>query len=352
MPKDLRQILMDHTMAANPELVRREDDGSLQCFACANRCRMADAESGICCVRTNRAAELRVPGGYIAALNVDPIEKKPFYHVFPGRTALSFGMLGCNLHCAFCQNWISSQILKDARSVGAIRPITPESIADIAIEQNAPVLVSTYNEPLITADWARQVFEKACERGITCGFVSNGYATPEVIKFLRPVTHLYKVDLKCFSEPLYRQLGGKLKTVLETIALLKELGFWVEIVTLIVPGFNDDSEQLNGIAKALVTLSPDIPWHVTAFHRDYQYTQGRDTSPKDLQRAYEAGKQAGLRYVYAGNLPGQMANAENTLCHKCNASLIERHGFCVQTNRLENGTCPDCQTSIPGIWRQ
>lgn len=350
MAKDVRQLLMDHSMSASAALFCREADGALQCLACGNRCRVADGESGLCRMRIHRNGELRVPGGYVAGLNVDPIEKKPFYHVFPGRTALSFGMLGCNLHCAFCQNWTSSQILKDSRSSGSIQPISAEMLASMAVERGAPVLVSTYNEPLITADWAYQVFEKACARGIVCGFVSNGYATPEVIRFLRPVTRLYKVDLKCFTERGYHELGGKLQTVIDTMALLAELGYWVEIVTLVVPGFNDDAEQLEGIAKTIAGLSVDIPWHVTAFHRDYQYVHGRDTRSDDLQRAYDAGREAGLRYVYAGNLPGEMADAEDTRCPGCGATLIQRRGFRVFKNRLVDGRCPECQTSIPGVW--
>lgn len=350
MTGELRQILLSHSRPAAPELVRREDDGALRCLACGNRCRVPDGGSGICRVRMNGGGMLRVPGGYVAGLNVDPIEKKPFYHVFPGQTALSFGMLGCNLHCSFCQNWISSQVLKDTESGGSIRPVTAQRLADMAVESGAPVLVSTYNEPLITADWAREVFEKACERGIVCGFVSNGYATPEVVAFLRPVMKLYKVDLKCFSESGYRELGGRLKTVLETIALLRELDYWVEVVTLVVPGFNDDPEQLAGMAKMLAALDPCIPWHVTAFHRDYRRTQGRDTNAGDLRRAYDAGKEAGLRYVYAGNLPGRMAGAENTYCPQCGALLIERCGFHVHANRLANGACPLCRHTIPGVW--
>jgi pyruvate formate lyase activating enzyme len=310
----LADILAENTISAAPELARREGD-KIHCFACANECRIAEGRAGICCVRTNVNGELRVPGNYVAGLQVDPIEKKPFFHVMPGRAALSFGMLGCNFHCPFCQNWVSSQVLKDDRAAATPRKVTPELLVDAALREGAPVMVSTYNEPLITSDWALAVFEKAKEKNLLCGYVSNGHATPEVLKFLRPVMDLYKVDLKCFTEEGYRQVGGRLKVVMDSIALLKELGFWVEVVTLVVPTFSDSDEQLKGIAKFLAGISVDIPWHVTAFHPDYEMRGPRATTSGDLLRAYEAGKEAGLRYVYAGNRPGAVQNYENTYCH-------------------------------------
>jgi len=348
----LREVLAEHTIPAAPELVRRLEDSAIRCLACANRCRIPEGKTGICCVRTNRGGELRVPGGYVAGLNVDPIEKKPFFHVFPGRDALSFGMFGCNFHCPFCQNWISSQVLKDPESAGTPRVIRPEQLADQAVEQNAPVIVSTYNEPLITSDWAAKVFERACECGIVCGFVSNGNATPEVIEFLRPFMRLYKVDLKCFDDDSYRTLGGTLKTVLDTIALLKEKGFWVEIVTLLIPGFNDTDDQLRGIANFLAGLSHDIPWHVTAFHPDYHMTDTRATRPSDIERAVAFGREAGLRFMYAGNLPGSTGNLENTYCPSCNAPLIQRRGYFILENRMHGAHCPDCGALIPGLWEE
>jgi len=346
----LRDLLSDHTISAAPELCIREEDGTVQCLACANRCRIHDGKTGICCVRTNRAGELRVPGGYVAGLNIDPIEKKPFFHVFPGRDALSFGMLGCNFHCPFCQNWISSQVLKDPESAGKPHLIRAEHLANRAVEENTPVIVSTYNEPLITADWAAKVFERACENGLVCGFVSNGNATPEVIEFLRPFMQIYKVDLKCFDDDSYWKLGGKLKSVLDTISLLKEKGFWVEVVTLLVPGFNDSEQQLRGVAGFLAGISHDIPWHVTAFHPDYQMTDARPTRPSDIERAVTIGKEAGLRFIYSGNLPGSTGNLENTYCHSCGGLLIERRGFFILGNRMEGAHCPDCSALIPGMW--
>jgi len=339
-------------MPAAEALVRKEEGGAVRCVACANRCRIGEGKTGICCVRTNRNGTLMVPGGYVAGLQVDPIEKKPFFHVFPGRDALSFGMLGCNFHCPFCQNWISSQVLKDDSSTGTPHPIKAERLVETAMEEGTPVIVSTYNEPLITADWAAKVFEKAKEKKLLCGFVSNGNATPEVIDFLRPFMDLYKVDLKCFNDDQYRTLGGKLKVVLDTIALLKEKGFWVEVVTLVVPGFNDGDAELRDIARFLAGVSCDVPWHVTAFHPDYKMTGARRTSAADIQRAVVAGREAGLRFIYSGNLPGGIGDFENTYCPSCSALLIERQGFVILNNRMKANQCPECSATIPGVWEE
>ena len=346
----LRDLLAEYTMSAAPELVRPEEGNALRCLACGHKCLIREGKAGICRVRFNEGGVLRVPGGYAAGLQVDPIEKKPFYHAYPGRDALSFGMLGCNLHCAFCQNWVSSQVLRDDDAVAHPRYCEAERVAQLAVDQGAPVVVSTYNEPLITADWALKIFEAAQARGLACGFVSNGNASKEVLEYLRPCTDLYKVDLKCFDDGKYRKLGCPLKNVLDTIEGLKALGYWVEIVTLIVPGFNDGADQLRGIAAFIAGLSVDIPWHVTAFHPDYKMTETRRTSSDDLERAYSAGKEAGLRYVYAGNLPGAVGGREHTSCPQCGAVLIERRGFHVLSNRMQGANCPDCGETLAGVW--
>ena len=345
-----RRLLEEHTIAAAPELVQQVDAETVRCQACAHRCVIGNGESGICRVRMNRGGALRVPGGYVAGLQIDPIEKKPFYHVFPGRTALSFGMLGCNFHCAFCQNWVSSQVLRDNEARTSIHPTEAQDIVDLAIEHHAPVIVSTYNEPLITSDWAARIFELAHPKGITCGFVSNGHASPEVIAFLRPFMRLFKVDLKCFDAARYRELGGKMEAVLQTIERLFSDGFWVEVVTLVVPGFNDTGTQLEDIARFIASVSPDIPWHVTAFRPEYHANDNRPTQVGDLERAYAAGKSAGLRYVYWGNLWGSAVDTENTICPTCHKRLITRHGFHVSENTLIGNQCPACKTVIPGIW--
>jgi pyruvate formate lyase activating enzyme len=346
----LKTLLEDNTIPAHPDLIRGEPDG-IRCLACGHRCLVKPGRSGVCRVRFNHDGDLRVPGGYVAGLQVDPIEKKPFYHAFPGREALSFGMLGCDLHCSYCQNWVTSQALRDDQAVSLPRFCTAEQVADLAIENGAPVVVSTYNEPLITSEWAVEVFKHARPRGLTCGYVSNGNATPEVLAFLRPYVDLYKVDLKSFDDKHYRELGCTLANVLETIQRLVDMGFWVEIVTLIVPGFNDSEDELKRLAGFLAGISVNIPWHVTAFHPDYRMQGPPSTPVSTLLRAYEIGKEAGLHFVYPGNIHGAVGDRENTFCPECKALVIERTGFYVSKNCMKTpGKCPECSASLPGVW--
>jgi pyruvate formate lyase activating enzyme len=259
-------------------------------------------------------------------------------------------MLGCNFHCPFCQNWISSQVLRDNQAVAHPREVTAEQLVALAVQHQTPVIVSTYNEPLITVDWAVEIFKLAKAENIACGMVSNGNGTPEVLEFIRPYVDLYKVDLKCFSDRSYRRLGGVLANVLDTIRRAVKMGFWVEVVTLVVPGFNDTDDELSGIAGFLADVSTDIPWHVTAFHPDYQMTDRGRTPAETLARARELGLAAGLGFVYAGNLPGRLAHAEDTVCPGCGDTLIRRSGFRVEGNRMSGSTCPGCGRSIPGVW--
>jgi len=347
----LEQSLVARTVPAAETLVDRLEGNRVRCHACGHRCLVMDGLDGICRVRHNRGGALYVPHGYVGALQVDPIEKKPFFHAFPGREALSFGMLGCDLHCGYCQNWLTSQALRDQASLSPPHDASAEQLVALAKRRAAPVMVSTYNEPLITSEWAVEVFARAREAGITCGFVSNGNGTRRVLDYLRPYVQLYKVDLKSFRDEGYRQLGGRLPQVLETIRELHALGFWVEIVTLLVPGWNDSEEELRGIAGFLASVSADIPWHVTAYHRDYKMRDHADTTAADLVRAAAWGKEAGLRYVYAGNLPGRVGALESTACPKCGTVVVERRGYTVLSQALtDEGRCPACRTAIPGFW--
>jgi pyruvate formate lyase activating enzyme len=301
-------------------------------------------------VRFNEGGSLRVPFGYVGALQLDPVEKKPFFHALPGSTALSFGMLGCDYHCGYCQNWLTSQALRDKSAVAMPEAMTPLELVGLARRHGAPIITSTYNEPLITSEWAVAVFKEAKAAGLVCSYVSNGNGTPEVLEYIRPWVSLYKVDLKSFRDRHYRELGGTLERVLWTIRALHEQGFWLEIVTLVVPGFNDSDEELRDIAEFLASVSPDIPWHVTAFHPDYKMTDPPRTSVEALLRGVEIGSRAGLNFVYAGNLPGYVRNSENTYCPGCEALLLERVGFRVTRNRLKDGHCPQCSRAIPGVW--
>jgi pyruvate formate lyase activating enzyme len=219
------------------------------------------------------------------------------------------------------------------------------------LRQGAELVVSTYNEPLITSEWAVAVFKEAKAAGLRTAFVSNGNGTPQVLEYLHPWVDLYKVDLKSFNDRHYRQLGGRLGPILDTIRALHKLGIWLEIVTLLIPGFNDSAEELRGLAEFLAGVSVDIPWHVTAFHKDYKMTDPENTTPRDLKRAVEIGKQAGLHYVYAGNLPGRVGELENTRCHGCGQTLVQRYGYLVEDYALTpSGGCPSCGTAIPGRW--
>ena len=332
-------------------LYERLPDDAVRCYACGHVCRIKPGARGICQVRYNAAGKLMVPWGYISALNSDPIEKKPFYHVFPGSDVMTFGMLGCDLHCAYCQNWDISQTLRDTDAGGAPKRISAEQIVQLALRYGARGVASSYNEPLITAEWAVDVFKQAKAAGLACMFVSNGNATREVLEYIRPHTDAYKIDLKTMRDASYRTLGAVMQTVLDTVRMTHEMGFWVEIVTLVVPGFNDSDDELRDAAQFIASVSPDIPWHVTAFHQDYRMLDAHNTSAQILVRAAEIGYAAGLHYVYAGNLPGRTQSFENTYCPGCHATLIERTGFRVRENRVApNGTCPHCATHIAGLW--
>src|SRR5439155_4742089 len=226
-------------------------------------------------------------------------------------------MLGCDLHCAYCQNWVTSQALRDPDAVAPPMRATPEGLVRDALSQGAKVIVSTYNKPLITSEWAVAVFKEARAAGLLTGFVSNGNGTPQVLEYLRPWVDLYKVDLKSFDDRHYRQLGGRLQPILDTIRQLHQMGFWLEVVTLLVPGFNDSEEELKQLTAFLASVSPEIPWHVTAFHKDYKMTDPENTSAEKLMAAAKIGRQAGLVYVYAGNIPGSVGDLENTRCPDC-----------------------------------
>jgi pyruvate formate lyase activating enzyme len=347
--KTLAQLLAEHTCEA--ELYRPLERNRVQCFACGLNCPIPSGFAGVCKVRYNRNGKLYAPAGYFQALHCDPIEKKPFFHALPGTRALSFGMLGCNLHCGYCQNWISSQALRDIRSILDFQPVSAEALAGAALAAGAASIVSTYNEPLITAEWAVAVFREAKAAGLATAFVSNGNATPEVLEYLRPWVDLYKVDLKSFRNEGYRELGGRIGPVLDSIRRIHRLGFWLEVVTLIVPGFNDSESELSAMAEFLAQISPDIPWHLTAFRGSYKMTDQPDTSAEALLRAAAIGRSAGLRYIYAGNLPGGTQDLENTRCPSCSTLLIERRGFRVLRNLVcSEGRCPQCAADIPGRW--
>jgi pyruvate formate lyase activating enzyme len=305
-------------------LYERYDGDWTRCVACAHRCPIPNGAQGVCKVRFNRDGRLMVPWGYVSGAHSDPIEKKPFYHAFPGSQAFSFGMLGCDFQCSFCQNWITSQALRDPESVLEFEPATPDQLVRAAIRSGARSIVSTYNEPLITAEWGAEIFTQAKAAGLATGVVSNGHATPEVLAFLGPRVDLFKIDLKSFDDGKYRRL---------------------------VPDFNDSDEELRRLTAFVASVSPSIPWHVTAYHEDYRMSGNGPTTAAMLQRAAQRGVEAGLSFVYAGNIPGSVGSLEHTRCPACRETLIERRGFLVQHNRVTPaGACPSCGTAIPGRW--
>jgi pyruvate formate lyase activating enzyme len=486
-------------------LYEKLPENEVRCYACAHRCLIKDGLRGICKVRYNRGGTLMVPRGYVGALQCDPIEKKPFFHAFPGSDALTFGMLGCDLHCSYCfvgdvrvatnsgmqafadlweksnpgpdaddqrrrpparltatgidgrqhgvrwifrhdyegelvhvaarilrpfdatlehpvlateapgtgdphfipagtlttkhfvcvpvagaldyvpvdevtrrqyrgpvfnletegphtylanhaivhncQNWVTSQALRDPGALIEPMDVTPRQLVDIAKSRQASVVATSYNEPLITSEWAVEVFKEARPRGFSTAYISNGNATREVLEFIRPFTDLYKIDLKSFRDKNYRSLGGKLENIVNGIQMVHGMGFWLEIVTLIIPGFNDSDEELGDIARFLAGLSPSIPWHVTAFHKDYKMQDPDNTTPETLLRAARIGEAAGLHYIYAGNLPGRVGRYEDTRCPNCKTTLIRRIGYRILEDRLTgSGRCVRCGLEIPGVW--
>jgi pyruvate formate lyase activating enzyme len=345
----LQDILDESTIEG--ELYEKLENDKLRCLACGHRCVIFPDKRGICQVRYNVEGTLYVPHGYAAGVQSDPVEKKPYFHALPGSNALTFGMLGCDYHCSYCQNWVTSQALRDDNAGVLPTHFTPETLVQTAQRSGAQLVVSSYNEPLITAEWSMEIFKVARAAGLLTGFVSNGNATPEVLDYIKPYTDCYKVDLKSMQQKNYRELGGVVKHVLRAIEELYKRGFWLEVLTLVIEGFNDSNEELWEAARFIAGISLDIPWHVTAFHKNYKMTDPDNTTSATLIRAAEIGAEAGLHYVYAGNRPGEVGDWENTYCPQCQTLLIERFGYVILGYHLtDDGKCPKCQHTIPGIW--
>src|SRR5918996_7992 len=250
----LADVLEARTAEAAPELIEHISKDRIRCYACGHECPIPDGGTGVCRVRFNRGGKLYVPWGYVGGIQCDPIEKKPFFHAQPGALAYSFGMLGCDLHCGYCQNWVTSQALRDPAAVAPPLSASPEDLVSDALRLNARVIVSTYNEPLITSEWAVAVFKEAKAAGLTTAYVSNGNGTPEVLEYLRPWVDLYKVDLKSFDDRHYRELGGRIGPILDTIQRLHAMDFLVEIVTLLIPGFNSSRDEVKRLTEFVASV--------------------------------------------------------------------------------------------------
>jgi pyruvate formate lyase activating enzyme len=329
-------------------LYKKRGDSKVSCFLCSHHCLIADGKFGICNVRENRGGTLYTHAyGKLVARNIDPIEKKPLYHFFPGSTSFSIATPGCNFQCGFCQNWQISQI-KEAKNL-ALRSeeVKPEEIVNQAKRSGSKSISYTYTEPTIFFEYALDVGQLAKGEGLYNVFVTNGYMTEETIRMARPWLDAANVDLKSFDDAYYRKLcKGSLGPVLKSIELMKKLGIWVEVTTLVLPGRNDSPEELRKIAEFLSGTDPAIPWHISRFYPQYRMDTLESTPIKTLNRAYEIGKESGLRYVYLGNVMGKGSDTE---CPQCGQVLIERVGFSVRKQKINEGKCPHCQNPIDGM---
>lgn len=328
-------------------LYKQLEEGRVHCFLCSQHCRIEPGEVGKCGVRQNRDGKLQsLVYGKLIARHVDPIEKKPLFHFFPGTTSYSIATAGCNFRCLFCQN---SDISQTPREDGIIygKSVAAEEIVESAQRERCDSISYTYTEPTIFMEYALDVAALAKERGLANVFVSNGYMTGEALDAAAPFLGAANVDLKAFSDRYYQeQCGARLKPVLMTLEAMKRKGIWLEVTTLIVPGLNDNEAELKELAGFLVGLGPETPWHISRFHPTYRMTDRPPTPVQTLRRARQIGLDAGLFYVYTGNVPGD--SGENTYCHSCGAELINRIGYSIRKRNLQDGACTRCGTALEG----
>jgi len=323
------------------------DGGRAACRLCAHRCVVAPGGKGTCGVRENRDGRLvTLVYGEVVAAHVDPIEKKPLYHFLPGSKALSIATAGCNFRCGFCQNWQISQAPRREGGALAGEPFPPEAVVRAAVEAGCRSVSYTYTEPTVFFEYAHDTARPAREAGLLNSFVTNGYMTAEALEALAPVLDAANVDLKAFRDETYRKVcGGRLAPVLASIRLMRELGIWVEVTTLVVPGLNDGRDELGAIAGFIASVDPAIPWHVSRFHPDYEYTGAPATPLATLRLAAEIGRERGLKHIYLGNVPGE---SEDTRCAACGEVLIRRRGFTVVGDVLKGASCPACGAVLAG----
>ena len=325
--------------------------GTLRCSACAHRCVIQRGRRGACGVRFERDGALRVPFGYVARANVRLVETNTIYHVLPGARALTFGMYGCDLRCAYCQNWYVSQALREKDEREAPSDITAQELASRAVSEGCRVVCAAYNEPAIAAEWVHEVFRQSKARGLVTAMITDGNATRELLETMRPVTDVYRVDLKGYSEEQYRALGGRLAPVLESIALAKKLGYWVEVVTLVAPYFNDELPGLRSLAMAIARIDQDIPWHLNAFQPRYRMRDRPAMSAGLLVSAAGSAYAKGLRFVYVGNVDHDVGELSHTRCPSCHETIVRRRAYESAIEAPDPSRCPRCRTMIPGLWR-
>lgn len=330
-------------------LYRRLEDGKVECFLCSHRCRISKDKMGFCGVRQNRGGVLyTLVYAKAIASHIDPIEKKPLFHFMPGSYSYSVAAVGCNFRCGFCQNWNISQIRADSNGQIPGEELSPEEIVKQAVQAKCQSISYTYTEPTIFFEYAYDTACLAKRKGLKNNFVTNGYQTPETIEKMAEVIDAANIDLKSFSDDFYRRICySHLEPVLESIRNMYRKGIWVEVTTLVVPDQNDSEKELRMIAEFLAGISPDIPWHISRYHPDYQMNDGRSTPISTLTRARQIGYEAGLRYVYIGNVPG--AGFEDTVCPGCKEVVIGRLGFSITRFNLEGSSCKNCGRELPII---
>lgn len=322
----------------------------VRCTACAHRCHIQDGSFGACGTRFNQRGVLRVPFGYVARRYVRAVETNTVFHLLPGSRALTFGMFGCDLRCPYCHNHRLSQALRDGPSTETPLEIDAESLVQEAVDADCRVLCAAYNEPMISAEWTRHVFSAAKRRGLVTALVSDGNSTREALQYMRGVTDVFRVDLKGADDTAYHKLGGRIGPVLDSIALARELGFWVEVVTLMVPGLNHDVKSVRMLVGRLREIGADIPWHLNAFVPRYRMRETPGTDARFLISAAGTAYAAGLRFVYVNNVPDQH-ELSHTRCPECHAVVIRRQNYTTLDNRAAEGRCGECSAEIPGIWR-
>lgn len=331
------------------KLYRKLEDQKVQCLTCAHQCTITLGKRGICGVRENNGGTLySLVYGKAIALHVDPIEKKPLFHFYPGTESFSVATVGCNMHCLNCQNADISQMPRDGGNING-NEVLPEALVQLALKHRCRTIAYTYTEPAIYWDYAFDTARLAHEKGIKNIFVTNGYLSEESLRQITPYLNGANVDLKSFRDQTYRSVcGARLQPVLDTIHRMKESDIWVEVTTLLIPELNDSEEELKDIARYIFKCDPGIPWHISRFHPTYRMLDRAVTPLEYIQRACRIGLEIGLRYVYSGNVPGE--ERESTFCYSCGARLIHRWGFQVASNRIVDGKCPECGVVIDGVW--
>jgi len=329
-------------------LYERLSDRRVQCNLCAHRCRISEGKMGICQVRENREGTLyTLVYGRTIAQHVDPVEKKPLHHFYPGSTAYSIATPGCNFRCQWCQNWEISQMPQERHLIMG-QSASPEQVVAAARRAGSRSIAYTYTEPTIFFEYTYDTARLAHEAGIANIYVTNGYMTAEMLEVLHPYLDAANVDLKAFRDKTYRQyVGARLQPVLDSLKEMKRLGIWVEVTTLVVPGINDDPAELRDAARFITEeLGPETPWHISRFFPAYQMSGVPPTPLSTLRQASDIGREMGLRYIYVGNVPGEA----NTVCHNCGRVLIRRSGYWILEYHITpESTCPDCGTPVAGV---